>query len=94
MASHSFMIRLSFREDNLGAPVIGADEFLNAVEGPLFDVFEGDVTPSFRGGQGYLECHIEASDHDAAVQRVAARLLALDIGARSLPLRSLVVADA
>ena len=94
MAVHHFFLRLTFKQDALGAPVIGADEFLDAVEGPLFDAFQGDVSPSFRGGQAYLECDVEAETVDAAVRRVAREVLDVDVGSRSLPLRSLVVDDA
>ena len=94
MAVHHFWLRLTFQEDSLGASVVGADEFLDAVEGPLFDAYHGDVTPSFRDGEAYLDCSVEAPNLDAAVRDVARRVLDMDMGARALPLRSLAVADA
>lgn len=94
MAQQHFLIRLTFERDALGFPVITADEFLDAVEETLFDVYEGDVTPSFRDGFGYLECDIEAPDLDTAAHRVAADIFGLPLGARRLPLRELVLEGA
>lgn len=94
MPQQHFWIRLTFAEDPLGSPVIGADEFLSAVEGPLFERYQGDVTPSFREGVGVLECEVEAPDVDAAVREVARTVLDIPLGSSETRLRSLVVVDA
>ena len=91
MPVQHFWIRLTFTEDNLGAPTVGADEFLSAVENPLFETYGGSVTPSFRDGQAFLECDVEAPDVDTAVRRVARSILGIPLGTSGSRLRSLVV---
>ncbi|WP_420454209.1 hypothetical protein [Rubrivirga sp.] len=94
MAAYHFWIRLTFGTDNLGASAIGADEFLDAIETPLFEAFQGDVSPSFRDGHGMLECDLEAPDFDSALRSVVEVVMDAKVETHALPLRELVFEDA
>ena len=48
-----------------------ATAFLDLVEQPLFEAFEGDVTPAVSNGVPCLACTVEAETMEAAVNRVA-----------------------
>ena len=46
--------------------------FLDAVEGPVFEAFEGDVTPGVSVGRPLLSCAVEAPSFEEAVAPVIA----------------------
>lgn len=48
-----------------------ASAFLDAVEAPLFEAFEGDVTPCVSNGVPMLACTVEAETVGAALDAVA-----------------------
>ena len=58
---------------------IAADDFLEAVETPLFDAFSGDVTPALQDGVPVLYCSIEGSSFGDALGRVTDKILSLGI---------------
>ncbi len=55
-----------------------ASTFLDAVEGPVFEAFEGDVTPSTIAGVPTFGCILEGVSLDAAAAPVLA--LARELG--------------
>jgi len=53
--------------------------FLDAVEGMLFEEFEGDVTPGVIAGVPYLACTVEADTMEAGLNALVARVVALGL---------------
>ncbi|MEM1125622.1 MAG: hypothetical protein AAGI71_03145 [Bacteroidota bacterium] len=51
-------------------PHTSADAFADLVEGPLFEAFQGDVTPGARGGRLLISCHLEAGTLGEAIDSV------------------------
>lgn len=64
-----FEFDVFFDEDNY-SPTLEPDQFLDHVEEPLFDAFQGDVTPAFLGGIPVLYCSLESKSLGEAVARV------------------------
>ena len=54
-----------------------ATAFLDLVEHPLFEAFEGDVMPAVSNGVPCLACTVEAETMEAAVNRVVPLIAAL-----------------
>ena len=48
------------------------DAFLDATEGPLFEAFEGDVTPAVSVGRPLFSCAVAGPSFTEAVYRVLA----------------------
>ena len=64
--------------------------FLDAVEGPLFETFAGDVSPAVLVGRPYLVCAVEAETMEAALSRVVREASALGLS----PTRAEIPVDA
>ena len=45
-------------------------EFLAKLEEPLFEAFQGDVTPAVMAGRPYVSATLEADSLEAAIRRV------------------------
>ena len=53
--------------------------FVESVEGPLFDAFQGDVTPGIQGGVAVLYCAIEGASLGQAIDKVVGAVRALGL---------------
>lgn len=85
MTMQRFMIRVAFADDASGQPILDGETFLDTVEDPLFEEFEGMVTPAVRDGYGELYCDVEAETREEAVSRVVRTLYSISFLPPSKP---------
>ena len=94
MQKHRFLVRVTFAQDAFGVPFVDGDTFLDAVEEPLFEAFQGSVTPAIRDGEGHLYCDLEGESVEEAVHRVTQTLMSIPLAPNPNvnPVRSLAFA--
>lgn len=80
MQTFDFTIRIASFDDEGNPRMIDGDEFLDRVEGPLFEAFGGDVTPSVSGSVAYLECMVSAPRISEAVEQVTDVMSTVGLG--------------
>ena len=81
MKMHDFVIKMSFQSGETDAPyVVDGEAFLDMVEDPLFEAFQGGVTPSVSETCAYLYCHVESDSLMNAVVRVARVMKGMGLG--------------
>lgn len=76
MNRYDFDIYLQSPED---PALFHADEFLELVEEPLFEEFEGDVTPGMNGGVPVLYCTMVADSIESALDQVSEAVVRLGL---------------
>ena len=76
MTHYDFELYLDAQD---GRAALHADDLLDQVEQPLFEAFEGDVTPGMRGGVPVLYCSLDAESIESAIDRVAKTVIDLGL---------------
>ncbi len=75
MRTFDFTLRLDFEHD--GKSFVIGEAFLDHVEGPLYDAFDGRITVSVSESTATLHCHIPANSIAIAVAQVVGALASL-----------------
>ena len=75
MRTFDFTLRLDFEQHGKPFPI--GEEFLDQVEEPLYDAFDGRITVAVSESTATLHCHIPADSIVIAVAQVVGALASL-----------------